>query len=154
MQPAEVPEFMQPQWFFPLFAVGWFAVCGVLALSSGWRSLAERFPAPAQVNGERFRFASASMGLVPWFPVRYSGCVFFTVGTAGLAMSLLFLFRFLSPPLFVPWSQVASVEEKAGFFGRRAVVRFKNSAVVLTLYGRAASSVTSTHAKAHAAVAP
>lgn len=81
------------------------------------------------------------MGAIPWFPVNYFNCLFVTVNKAGFGMSLLFLFRFLSPRLFVPWGQVESMQEKSGFFGRRAVIRFKDSAVKLTLFGRAASCV-------------
>jgi hypothetical protein len=147
---AAMPTYMEPQWFFPLFVVMWFTVCGLLAHLSGWRSLAGRYLAQSTVEGERFRFSSGSLGAIPWFPVSYSNCLFITVSKAGLGVSLLFLFRFLSPPLFVPWAQVESVQEKTGFFGRRAVVQFKNSAVKLTLFGRAASGLLAAHAKVRA----
>lgn len=127
MQHTAMPTYMEPQWFVPLFVLLWFTLCGLLAQLSGWRSLAGRFPAQSQVEGERFRFSSGSMEASPWFPVSYSGSLFVTVGKAGLGMSLLFLFRFLNPPLFIPWEQVESVQEKPGFFGRRALVRFKHS---------------------------
>lgn len=154
MQPVDIPAYMEPQWFFPLFVVGWFTICALLALLSGWKALAERFRAPAQVSGERFRFASASMRIVPWFPVNYSSCLVVTVGSSGLGLSVFFPFRFLSPGLLIPWSQVESVEEKSGLFGRRAVVRIKRSAVKLTILGRAAKSVVTTYANTHAQSAP
>jgi hypothetical protein len=150
MQPTDIPAYMEPQWFFPMFVVGWFTVCGLLAFLSGWRFLAQRFPAPAQIQGERFRFVSASMGAVPWFPVNYSSCLFVTIGQTGFALSLLFPFRFLSPLLLLPWSQVESVEEKAWFFGRRTVVRMNNSAVKLTLFGKVGPSVAAAYARARA----
>lgn len=150
MQPNAMPAYLQPQWFFPLFVVGWFVASGMGALLSGWRSLSERFSAPAEVAGERFRFVSGSMGWVPWFPISYSNCLFLTVGEAGMALSLFLLFRFLSPPLFIPWAQVESVEKKSGLFGRRVVLQFKDSAVRLTLSGEVASRVVAAHAKAHA----
>lgn len=137
LQPAEVPEYMRPQWFFPLFAVAWFAVCALLSYLSGWRQLSARFADPRSIEGDRFRFVSASIGAIPLLPVNYSSCLFVTVGDAGLSMSLLFVFRFLSPTLHIPWSQVRSVQAKCRFFGNRTVVELRESNIKITLFGRA-----------------
>lgn len=148
MQHADMPAYMQPHWFVPLFVGSWCFVCGLLAHVSGWRSLAQRFPASGVVEGERFRFASASIGALSWFPVSYASCLFFTVGRTGLSMSVFFPFRFLSPEVHIPWSQVESVEESAQLLGRRTVVRIHGSTVKVTLLGRVGQSVSAAYAAA------
>jgi hypothetical protein len=145
MQHADIPTVLQPQLFFPLFVFGWLTVTGLLAHLSGWRSLAQRFPARA-VEGERFRFASANLGKQTWLPVSYSNCLFFTVARSGLSISVFFPFRFLSPEMHIPWSQVDSVEEKSWLLGRRTEVRIHGSSVKLSLLGRVAKSVSGAYA--------
>jgi hypothetical protein len=132
----------QLQWFIPLvFVAGWSIVCGLLSYLSGWRSLSQRFSETIQIEGDRFRFASAGMGVIAWFPVNYSNCLFLTVGRAGISISLLFIFRILSPTLYIPWSQVQSVEEKRGLLGRRIIVYLRDSAIKITWFGRAGKRV-------------
>ena len=139
-RPQEVPPYemsnqLQPEWFVLLFIAAWMGMGGLLAHLSGWRSLATRFPSDVSAVGEKFRFASGSLGTSEWFPVRYANCLFVTVTSSGLAMSIFLPFRFLCPRLFIPWSQVASVEEQQRFLRNRTVLRFKGSSVQLTLFG-------------------
>ncbi len=102
--------FLQSQWFFPYFVAMWFGVTGLLAYASGWARLANQFPAQMPVQGDRFRFASGSMGL-RFVPVSYDNCLFVTVSPSGLRISIFFPFRFLSAPMFVPWSAMESVTQ-------------------------------------------
>ena len=56
------------------------------------------------------------------FPVNYGNCLFVTVGHLGLALSVLFMFRILHPPLLIPWSAIEAVRpEKFWFMTRIAV---------------------------------
>jgi len=103
--------FMHPQWFFPAFAAMWLGISGLLAHWSGWVNLAERFRSDGAIDGIRFRFASGSIGR-RWLPVGYGKCLFVTVAPMGLRLSLFLPFRYSSPPLFVPWTAVASVVQK------------------------------------------
>jgi hypothetical protein len=109
------PDLSEPQWFLPLFALMWFGIGGLLSVLSGWWSLASRFPAADSIKGENYRFVSGSMGL-GFFPVNYGSCLFVTINEKGFRVAILFLFRFLSPPLFIPWAQVESVAEKRFLF--------------------------------------
>jgi hypothetical protein len=45
------------------------------------------------------------------FPVNYGNCLFATVGRRGLALSILLPFRFMHPPLVIPWSAVERCEQ-------------------------------------------
>jgi len=100
-------------WFFPAFLLLWLLVCGILSLVGGWRKLSERFANGDSFEGERFRFCSGSVGFV-----NYNSCLFATVGTAGIALSILPLYRFMHPRLVIPWSEVVRCERESSFMRR------------------------------------
>jgi hypothetical protein len=106
---------------FLYFVAMWFGVTGLLAYAGGWARLANAFPAEMPVPGDRFRFVSGSMGL-RFVPVSYGNCLFVTVSPSGLRISIFFPFRFLSPPLFVPWSAMESVTQGRYFLLMRSTV--------------------------------
>lgn len=139
-------------WFFAFFAVMWFGVSGLLAHLSGWSSMATRWRAPEDLAGERLRMQSASIGF-RYFPVGYGSCLTVTVSERGLGLRLWFIFRFLSPPLFIPWSQVASVKEQRLLFFRHAIVQPQDHWSRIKLYGPAARAVL-TASKGHVRDAP
>lgn len=57
------------------------------------------------------------------YGTNYGGSVTVGVGRMGLHLSVIFLFRFGHPPLFIPWRDVTTIQEKK-FFVRRSVFRF------------------------------
>ena len=130
----------------------WFAISGLLALLSGWVSLSKRYAASGPIVGTRFRFASASMGLR--FPsVNYGNCLFITTNDKGFHLSILFLFRFLSPPLFIPWTQFESIEKRRLLFIPYYVLRIREHWVRIVLYPRAGRSAKEAYDSAKAALA-
>lgn len=131
---------MEPQWFFPIFVAGWFLMTGLLAHVGGWARLAEQFRAEAAPSGERFRFLSGSMGN-RFFPVNYGGCLFLTVAREGLYLSVLFLFRFQSPPLFIPWHSVESITEERRFFTRYTIITVRDVWPRIALRGQVGDRV-------------
>lgn len=99
--------FLDPAWVVPLLvALLWLGICALLARVGGWSTLAGPYRAKYPVVGERFRFISGSMGQAR-LPVNYKRCLFMVVNRHGLRISVLFPFRFRSPPLFIPWSRSA-----------------------------------------------
>ncbi len=136
---------LTPEFFIPLFVAAWLAIGGLLSHLSGWRSLAQRFSRGSLADGERFRFASGSLGKIAWFPVRYANCLFVTVASSGFEVSIFLPFRFLCPPLFIPWSQVASIEEQQKFLHTRTAVCVQGSAIQLTLFGAAGRRVLASY---------
>lgn len=136
MEP-QMPTYMQPQYFLPAFAAGWFAVTGLLAHLGGWASLARSYRADRTEEGKSFWFASGAMGK-RFLPVNYGNCLFVTLGSSGIRLSILFPFRFQSPPLFVPWSDVESVTQRRFLFlFRYVVIVVKGQWPQISLYGRA-----------------
>ncbi len=146
MPESPFPDPASP-WFFPFFVVMWVGVCSLLAVLSGWNSLASRFPSERAIEGEHFRFASAAFGR-PWFPVSYGNCLFFTVAPAGLRLSILFLFRPLIPPMFIPWSQVESVSGHRFLFVRSTVIHFRDHWSGVKVYGRAGQCILKAYERA------
>lgn len=102
-------------WFLLFFVAAWLILCVLLSLMGGWHRLAQRFPAKSDSDGEEFRFASMSLGS-GLFPVRYRNSLFVTTGRSGLGLSVLFLFRVMHPPLFIPWSAVETVRPEQTLF--------------------------------------
>ena len=137
---TEMPEYMQPQWFIPMFAAMWCGITGLLSVLGGWATLAASYRAEGASDGERFRFVSGSLG-TRFVPVNYGNCLFVTVRSHGIQLSILFPFRFLSPPLFLPWSHVESVRERRFLLlFRYAVIVVKDKWPRVSLYGRAGSA--------------
>jgi hypothetical protein len=83
MNPDAMPGFLQPPWFFEYFARFLIGVTSLLAYVSGWTALAQRFRSDGAIEGERFRFASGSMGR-RWKQVTYGNCLFVTVNATLL----------------------------------------------------------------------
>jgi hypothetical protein len=119
----------------------WFGISALLSFIAGWPNLAARFRATQTTDGERFRFASGSIGASMWLPVNYRSCLFITVASSGFLLSVFFLFRFLSPPLFIPWAQVESVTEQRIWFLNTSVIRIRDSSTKIMVRGRVGQSI-------------
>jgi hypothetical protein len=130
-----------PLLFFILFPLLWIGISGILARVSGWTLLAQRFPAGAQENSGQIRYASALIQQYRILPVTYKGCLFFTIGKEGVYLSVSFLFRFLSPPLFIPWSAIESITEQRHLFGSYGVIAIRNCPVKILAMGPAGKSL-------------
>lgn len=141
-----LPDPFAPQWFIPFFVVMWLVISAVLALLSGWSGLATRFRTDGTAQGEQFRFVSGSMG-AGVFPVNYGTCLFLKLNEQGFQLSVFFLFRFFSPPLFIPWSQVESVTERRFLFRQCAAVRIRGHEPVLSFYGKAGKRILEVYGK-------
>jgi hypothetical protein len=146
MDPVDPAWYMEPQWFPVAFGAMWLGICSVLAILSGWPSLAADFRASERATGDVFRFVSGSMGLAV-FPVSYGSCLFITVAPTGIHISILFLFRIFSPPLFIPWAEVESVEEKRFLLFRSTSIRIRGHWPKITLRGQSAQRVAAVYAQ-------
>ena len=100
---------LDARWFGPAFIAFWLAITAFLSVIGGWHALSRRFRSDDDIDGERFRFRSAGIGRGA-FPVNYGNVIFATVGRRGLALSVLLPFRFMHPPLVIPWSAVEGCE--------------------------------------------
>jgi hypothetical protein len=133
-------ENIEPRWILPLFALGWLFVTGLLARLSGWANLAERYAAEKSGRGDRFRFVSGSMG-TRVLPVSYSNCLFVTVDAQGVYLSILFPFRFMSPPLYFPWASLEEVTSGRFLLMQAVRIRVKDHWPHITVNGKAGQAV-------------
>ena len=136
--PTSPPTF---QWFFLFFVAMWASITALLSFMAGWPRLAARFRSIQTTDGERFHFASGSIGSSIRFPVSYRSCLFFTVTDTGFFLSVFFLFRLLSPQLFIPWEQVESVIEQRIWFLQTAVISIRDSSTKIMVRGRVAQAI-------------
>ena len=110
MDVSSLQPLVQPLSFLLYFVVLWLVIAGGLARATGWASLAAKFRRREPLLGERFTSVSGAMGRGR-FPVGYRSCLTVVVGRGGFSLAVLFPFRFLSPPLLIPWPEVQTVEE-------------------------------------------
>jgi len=128
------------------FALLWLGISAVLAVLAGWSNLARRFRARQPTKGERFSFVSGSLG-APLLPVGYGRSLSLTIGEEGFGLSVLFLLRFYSPPLFIPWDAVESVEAKRSLFGRYTAIRVRDRWPTISIRGDPGERLAQQYAK-------
>jgi hypothetical protein len=122
----------------------WLGITGLLAHLSGWAHVARDYPVGASPGGQRFNFVSGSMGL-RFFPVSYGSCLFVDVGSAGFRLSIFLPFRFLTPPMFIPWSDVTSVTSKKFLFFSYVVITLRDQWPTIAIRGRAGRCIQETY---------
>ncbi len=84
-----------------IFIAMWCGVCKLLALIGGWARLARRYPAGRRRAHDASWMQAGGVGVV-----RYNGTL--TLGTCpeGLHLSVMKLFSFGHPPVFIPWPEL------------------------------------------------
>ena len=136
--------------FILLFSVAWLGTCALLSLMGGWHRLAAKYRSTSEIDGEKYRFASMSLG-TGFFPVRYRNVLFVTVGRTGITLSVNFLFRVLHPPLLIPWSAVETVRPETSWLATHTAVYLHDFDKRLLFRGRAGKKI---HDVFHAKTSP
>lgn len=134
-----------PLWIiplFPLFFVAvWLLVMTILATLGGWRALGRRYPDPGNAAvGDLQRLPGSSIRMTP-VPVSYRGCVTLMLSSAGLHLRVMPIFRFLHPPLLIPWSEIERAEAGWGLFGRTLALHPRGGGTGILLHGITARRV-------------
>lgn len=126
--------------FFVAFAVIWSGVCALLALTSGWRAMAARYPLPEGLRGQGLASGwSIRVGLA-----RYNGVLHFEATPQGLVARVMRLFPFHAP-LLLPWSALELRRGGALFYAGEMRVA---GGATFTLNGDAMASIERAHAAA------
>ncbi|MFM7312866.1 MAG: hypothetical protein ACKO0M_06830 [Cyanobium sp.] len=118
---------IEPQWLLLIALVMASVMLFLSADLSGWSGLARHYRATTNIEGERFRFATAQMGRAPHIGMSYKNCLCITVGASGIALSLWGGGLFRCPPLLLPWSAIESVREERHHLVRFTVIRLRGS---------------------------
>lgn len=105
-------SFEDKPYLFPVVFAGlWLFMSAFFSFLSGWSSLADQFRALERPEGTTIRSQIKQFGLVPENRVTHM-----VVSSAGLYLYASLLFRFMHPPLLVPWSRVGKSREINGLW--------------------------------------
>ena len=106
-----------PSWFVVIFAcffvATWCLVVAVISVVGGWFHLSKRFRLDRPFDGLSEGLQS---GVMRSF-AKYANCLRLGANAEGLYLAVLFLFRFMHPPLFVPWSEIKVHRQQRWLFG-------------------------------------
>ena len=105
-------------WIVPLFFAMWLLISLVISYIGGWAKLAGDFKARSAFTGQLWNWQSGSMR----WTAHYSRCLTVGCDTRGLYVSVLPIFRFKHPPLFIPWMEISTTRKRILIF---EVVEFR-----------------------------
>ena len=98
---------------FPIYIVClWCLVAAIVSFVGGWFSLAKLYRTRVPFSGAKWRMQSGQMR---WL-ANYNNVLTLGVSQQGLYLASMFLFRFMHPPLLVPWSEIKVRRSKGWFF--------------------------------------
>jgi hypothetical protein len=100
-----------PYLFIIYFVMMWFAVLLILSYWSGWSELAQNYPYQGQPILKKKHFQWLNMR-----GVSYKGCITIGGNEQGLYISVMYLFSFGAPSLFIPWQDISIVKKKYWWF--------------------------------------
>ena len=92
------------------FALFWSLICFLIVLSSGWRSLHEKFRADHTPQGHKFLMQSAHIN-----SAQFSGVLTIIVAPQGLYLKvwpLFTVFGLAAKPVLIPWSELSPLKSK------------------------------------------
>ncbi len=118
--------------YFPLFFIPfWLILFFLFAQLGGWARLAKKYRCAnydTQVSWQGFK--SGSVGLISYGIYLWVG-----VSTDGLYLKTgpLFFFRAFHPPLFFPWSQIISIEERKYMWMKLWEIKLNDSNVLIKI---------------------
>jgi hypothetical protein len=96
--------------FLIYFLCLWLLVGATISVIGGWFSLAKVYRTQVAFDGTKWRMQSGQMR---WL-ANYNNVLTIGVSQQGLSLASMFLFRFMHPPLLVPWSEI-KVRRKTGW---------------------------------------
>jgi hypothetical protein len=97
---------------FPVYFLAlWLLVGAVISLVGGWHSLAGRYRAQGPFTGMKRTMQS---GRMRWL-ANYNNVLTLGASQEGLYLACMFLFRFMHPPLLIPWSEITITRSKGLF---------------------------------------
>ena len=111
-------------YIIPLYIVTlWTFVTYWIALTAGWRLLAQRFRQQGVFMGQRWNMQSARMR---WM-ARYNNALTVGADETGLFLVPFILFRLWHPALFVPWVEISALDGTELFFFKYVELRLGRS---------------------------
>lgn len=103
------------------FVVVWCVVVALVSLLGGWWQLGRRYASARPLPGRVTRFESATLR---WL-VGYNAMLTVGVDEGGVHLAVFWPFRFLHPPLYLPWEAI-EVTPYQRLFARGAEIRARD----------------------------
>jgi hypothetical protein len=96
---------------FPVYFITlWFLVGTIISFVGGWFSLSRLYRTRVPFHGAKW---GAQSGQMRWL-ANYNRMLALGASQEGLYLACMFLFRFMHPPLLIPWSEI-KVRRKKGW---------------------------------------
>ena len=99
------------------FSLIWIFALTMSSHLSGWKKLAQQFPATGNETGKTFPFRT---GYIGW--ARYKGILTFLINPNGIGLSVIFPFRFGHPAVFIPWDELHNFQKVEKFMHTEVVM--------------------------------
>lgn len=101
-------SFLSSWLFLVVFVIGWFVVSYQLGKDSGWQKLAVHYTEKSNApRPDKFKIGSGCVGKVP-----HGNSLKVSATRSGILLRVLFPFRFGSPYLYIPWSEIVQISIK------------------------------------------
>jgi hypothetical protein len=98
---------------FPIyFLCLWFLLATIASVISGWFSLAKVYRTREPFNSTKWRMQSGQMR----WRATYNNALTIGISQQGLFLAIMFPFRFMHPPLLIPWSEIKVQRSKGWVF--------------------------------------
>ncbi len=98
---------------FPIyFLFLWLLVGATISVVGGWFSLAKVYRTHVAFDGTKWRMQSGQMR---WL-ANYNNVLTIGVSQQGLYLASMFVFRFMHPPLLIPWIEIKVRRSKGWMF--------------------------------------
>jgi len=121
---------------FPIYFLWlWLLVGATISVIGGWFSLAKVYRTQVAFDGTKWRMQSGQMR---WL-ANYNRVLTMGVNPQGLYLSSMFLFRFMHPPLLVPWSDIKVRSSQSWGFGHVTLTMGQDLAIPLRIRAKLAA---------------
>jgi hypothetical protein len=123
---------------FPIYFLSlWLLVSATISFVGGWHSLAKVYRTAVEFNGAKWGMQSGQMR---WL-ASYNNILTIGVSPQGLYLSSMFLFRFMHPPLLVPWGEIRVQRKKGWVFEYVTFMLGHELAIPLRIRGKLAAKL-------------
>ena len=124
---------------FPVFFIAlWLSIVAVISYVGGWASLSTVFRAQFPFEGPSWGFQRGQMR----FGTGYNGCLTVGASPQGLYLAVFPLFRFMHPPLLIPWNQIKVRRGKSWLLGEYVTFTLGyETAIPLRIRGKLAAQL-------------
>ena len=123
---------------FPIYFLSlWLLVGATISFVGGWFSLAKVYRTRVAFNGAKWKMQSGQMR---WL-ANYNNVLTLGVSQQGLYLASMLLYRFMHPPLLVPWSEIKVRRSKGWFFEYVTLTMRHELAIPLRIRGKLAAKL-------------